>query len=128
MAQQEMVGHAGDVVADDAVARRLAGLFGILGRHALGMLEEESKKLIEGGDGAVAILGDGGFGIEMGKEEAFQCAVLFGGFGGEGDEAFGMMADIFDGLQSGLVDLPPGIFDQVGGEAVEDLLEGFVEF
>src|ERR1700722_262818 len=71
LAQQEMVGHAGDVVTDDAVARRLAGLFGILSRHALGMLDEESKKLIKGGDGAVAILGDGGFGIEMGKEEAF---------------------------------------------------------
>ena len=123
-----MVGHAGDVVADDAVARRVAGLLGVLGRHLVRMIEEESKQLVEGGDGAVAVFGDGGFGIEAGKKEAFEGAILFSGFGGESDESFGVMADIFDGLQSRFFDLLPGIFDQVRGELVEDLLESFVEF
>jgi len=69
LAQQEVVGHAGDVVADDAVARRVAGLLGVLGRHLVRMIEEESKQLVEGDDGAVAVFGDGGFGIEAEKRK-----------------------------------------------------------
>src|SRR5271156_5154812 len=128
LAQQKVVGHAGDVVTNDAVARRVASLFGVLGRHLVRMIEEESKQFVEGRDGAVAVFGDGGFGIEPRKEETFQRAVLFRDFGGESDDAFGVMADIFDRLQSRFFDLPLGIFDQVGGQTVEDLLEGFVEF
>src|SRR6202789_4575766 len=100
LAQQEVVGHAGDVVADDAVARRVAGLLGVLGRHLVRMIEEESKQLVEGGDGAVAVFGDGRFGIEAGKKEAFEGAILFSGFGGEREGLFWGMGVIFSGFHA----------------------------
>src|SRR3984957_938731 len=92
LAQQEVVGHAGDVVADDAMARGVAGLFGILGGHPLGMIEKESKQFVEGSHGAVAVFGDGRFGIEAGKKTAREDAVLFGGFGRESHHAVWMGA------------------------------------
>ena len=114
--------------ADYAMARLALGLFSVLGGHAFGMLEEKSEKRIERGDGAVAIFGDGGIGVEAGEKKAFEGAILLGDFGRERDQAAGVAANVFDGFHAGLLNLFAGVIDQVGGQAIENLFQGFVEF
>ena len=60
LAEEEMVGHAGDVVADYSMARLVRREFGMLRGHAVGMVEVKGEKRVERGYGAVAILDDGG--------------------------------------------------------------------
>ena len=57
LAQEEMIGHAGDVVADDAVRRLLQSQFGVLGWHAPGVVEEKREKGIERGYGGGLVWG-----------------------------------------------------------------------
>jgi len=63
LAKKEMVGHSGNVVADDSMGGRVPGLFRVLAGHAFGMVQKKAEQRIKGGYGAVAILGDCGVGI-----------------------------------------------------------------
>jgi len=47
LAQEEMIGHACDVIADDAVGRLVQSEFGVLERQALGVVEEKREKGVE---------------------------------------------------------------------------------
>ena len=78
LTEQEMVGHAGDVIADDAVARLAQGELSVLRRHTLGVLEIKREKRVERGYRAVAVFDDRWLRIEPGEEEAFQVAVQLG--------------------------------------------------
>ena len=78
MAQQEMVGHAGNVVTYNDMRRSLVCQERVLFRHALGMFQEEPEQLIECRNGAVAVICDGRVRIEVREKEAFQASVLFG--------------------------------------------------
>jgi hypothetical protein len=111
-----------------AVARLAQGELSVLRRHMLGMLEIKGEKRVERGYGAVAVFGDGGIGIEAGEEKAFERTVLLRDFGREGDQAARVAANVVDGFHSGVLNLFSGVIDQVGGQAIEDLLQGFVEF
>ena len=73
-----MVGHAGDIIADDAVARLAQGELSVLRRHTLGVFEVKREKRVERGYGAVAVLDDRWLRIEPGEEETFQIAVQLG--------------------------------------------------
>ena len=78
MAKQEVVGHTGNIVANNDMRRFFFGQARILFRHALGMFQEEPEQLIECRNGAVAVICDGRVRIEVREKEAFQGSVLFG--------------------------------------------------
>ena len=78
LAKEEMIGHAGDVVADHAVARLSRREFGVVRRHALRVFEEKRKKRVERRDGTVAVFDDGRLRIEAREKEALQVAVQLG--------------------------------------------------
>ena len=78
LAQQEMVGHPGNVVAHHPVTRLILGQFGIVLRHAIRMIEEKGEKRIQRGDGTVALLGNGRMGIDARVEKLLQARVLPG--------------------------------------------------
>ena len=67
LAQEEMIGHAGDVIADDAMARMARGELSMLRRHALGMFDVKSEERVERGHGAVAVFDDRWLRIEAGE-------------------------------------------------------------
>src|SRR5882762_6969142 len=64
-AKKELVGHAGDVIANDDVARfRLRKL--LMGsRHRTVVAEVVDEKFLQTLHGAVAVLGDGGMLVDM---------------------------------------------------------------
>src|SRR5262249_47158569 len=65
LAQQEVVGHARNVVRDHAVERLALRLLHIEFRHSLGMLEVVAEQILESLPGPLTIFDDGGVVIEL---------------------------------------------------------------
>jgi hypothetical protein len=128
VAQKELIGHAGDVIADDDVARFHPRKFFVESGHRAGSTEIEGKKLFETVHGVVAVLGDGGMAVNAGEKEALELGVAGSGGFAEAGEAFGRFADVVCGGDAGDRDALHGRFDEIGGQRIEDALEGFVEF
>ncbi len=127
-AQEKLIGHAGDVIADDDVARFYPREFFVESGHRAGRTEIELKQLFETLHGAVAVLGDSGMAINAGEEEALELSVAGGGGFAEAGEAFGGVADVVNGGSAGDRDALHGRFNEIGGQRIEDALEGFIEF
>ena len=72
-AEEEMVGHAGDVVADDEMGRRrrLRGFGGVERRHRGGAIHVVAEQLFERGDGVFAVFDDGRILIKVREEKCF---------------------------------------------------------
>src|SRR5580658_2487151 len=64
LAEQELIGHAGDVVADDSMRSFDLYLARVVWWHGVGMIDVVGEELFERGDGARAILHDGGMIVE----------------------------------------------------------------
>src|ERR1700735_210875 len=123
-----MVGHAGDVVADNPMAWLDLGELGILFWHAVRMLGEEQKKRVERSHRAVAIIRDCWIRIEPGVKKSFQLGILASDFGGESGQTFRKAADVLDSLDAAFQHSTGGVVDQVGSQAIKNLLERLVEF
>src|ERR1700733_4313717 len=128
LAEQKMVGHAGDVVANNPMAGLGLGQLGMLFWHAVRVLHEEKKKRVERSHGAVAVLCDCGIRIEPGVKKSLQFAVLASYFRREGSDAIRKAANVFDCFDAAFKHSTRGVVDQVGRQAIENLLERFVEF
>src|ERR1700683_2172769 len=92
------------------------------------MVQEEEKKSIQRGHRAIAILCDCGVRIEAGVKKSLQFRVLAGCLGRKGGEGLRETAQVFGVLHATFQHPMEGVVDQVGGKAIENLLEGFVEF
>ena len=77
LAEEEVVGHAGDVIADDDVARFGLREFFIGEGHRAGLVQKVGKEIFKTFYRAVAVFGDGRMILDMGEEKAFE-----GGIGG----------------------------------------------
>jgi hypothetical protein len=58
--EQVVIGHASDVIANDAVAGLGFGLQGVLGREIAGSFQVMGEKPRQGGNGALAFLDNRG--------------------------------------------------------------------
>src|SRR5580658_7378343 len=77
-AKKELVGHSGDVIANDDVARLGAGAFFVRGGHGARRIQVVHKELLETANGAVAVLSNGGVIIDVLEEKTFQFLVTLG--------------------------------------------------
>ena len=66
-----MVGHAGDVVADNLMTGLALSQIGVVARHSVGVVEIKAEKCIERGYGTVAILHYRWIRIKVFVEELF---------------------------------------------------------
>src|ERR1700749_2611058 len=78
LAQEKMIGHAGDVIADDAMKRLTARGFEIVFGQARSVFHEERKESVESAHGTGALSGDGGVGVKPRMQEALQDRDVFG--------------------------------------------------
>ena len=79
LAEQELVGHSGDVIADDNVAGDLLrGLLLRFGQRAA-LLKIKGEEFGEAGDGARGIFGNQWMVVDVREEKAFELGVLRAG-------------------------------------------------
>src|SRR5258708_38853681 len=70
LAKKELVGHAGDIVANDDMARFHLREFFVGSRHRAIPAQVVKKKLFQASHGAIAVLGDRGMMLNVGDVEA----------------------------------------------------------
>jgi len=125
--KEELIGHAGDVIADDDVARLdLRNVF-IGRRHRPGRAEVIHEEFLEAAHGAVAIFGDGRVIVNVCEQEALERGVASSCQVAEAGEALGGLANIVQGRSVGDKHSLLGGFDQVRGQGIEDVLQDFIE-
>ena len=122
-----MVGHARDVIADDAGKRLGFGLLAIVVRKAGGIFHPEGEQLADDALGVVLFPGEGGAEVKILVEKSFGLFSFGFHFGAERGQALGMAAHVVQGLNSRLLYSRLRIDDQVSHQAVEHALQGFVE-
>ncbi len=88
LAKKELIGHAGNVIADDDVARFHLRKFLIGSRHRAVAARVVNEKLFQTLHGAVAVLGDGGMVVDVSKKEALEFAISRSRGFAEAGEAF----------------------------------------
>jgi len=126
-AKEELIGHAGDVIADDDVARlRLRQLL-VGRRHRAGRAEVIHEEFLEAAHGAVAIFGDGRVIVNVCEQEALERGVTSSCQVAEAGEALWGLANIVQGRSVGSKHPLLGGFDQVRGQGIEDVLQDFIE-
>ena len=69
--EQELVRHAGNVIADDDVTGNGEGKLLMIGRHGIEFAKIEVEKMLEAFDGAIAVFGNDGIVVEIIGEELF---------------------------------------------------------
>jgi len=126
-AKEELIGHTGDVIADDDVARFRLCVFLVGTWHRAGRTEVIVKKFFQAAYGMVAVLGDGGMIVDVSKEEALERAIARGCSVAEAGQALWGPANVVHGRSAGGVHALLGGFDQVGGQRIEDVPQDFVE-
>ena len=67
--EQELVRHAGNVIANDDVTRSGEGKLLMIVRHGIEFAQIEMEKMLEAFDGAVAVLGNDRIAVEIIGEE-----------------------------------------------------------
>ena len=109
--QQELVGHAGDVIAnDDVTSDGERGLL-VIGRHGTQFLEIKIKKLRKAIDRTVAIFGDDWIAIEIRNQKTFQMGVFGGDPRTHSGDPLWPAPDFFGGAYSGLLGASSSIGD-----------------
>ena len=73
--QQKLVGHAGDVIANDDMTGNGEGLLFVIGRHRFRVAEVETKEARETFDGMIAIACNRRVAIEIYSQEMLQAGV-----------------------------------------------------
>jgi len=127
-AQKELIGHTGDIIADNDVARLgLRNVF-VERRHRAGRAEVIHEEFLEAAHGAVAIFGNGGMIVDMSEQEALERAVASRCGIAESSQALWGPANVVHGRSAeGMHALLSG-FDQVGSQRIEDVSQDLVEF
>ena len=96
LAKQKLIGHSGDVVANNDVPRfRLRKLF-IESRHRARQAQVVTEQLFEALHGAVAVLADGGVIVDVSEEKTLELRIARGIFCAESGQAFWNFAEILN--------------------------------
>src|ERR1051326_7240773 len=126
--EDEVIGHTGDVVADDAGKRFFLGFLLVVTRESLGIFHPESEKFADDPLGVVFFVGQAGAEVDGLVQKIFGLLSLGINLRAESCDTLRMIADPFQRLNIGLVEASASVSDKVIGEAVEDALEDLVEF
>src|ERR1700690_1670566 len=94
LAQQKMIRHPGDVVANDSMPRLALSQIRVMFWHPLRMLQKKTEQRIERGHRALALLYDRGIGIDVRREKALQAGAFPGDVGTESGESLPLPAHV----------------------------------
>src|ERR1700722_8873234 len=95
-----MIGHPGNVVANDSMPGTGKGEFSECLRHRLRMLEIKMKKLAEGFDRAFPVADNGRIAVQARLQESLQRAVFRDNGWAESREAPRSAPNVFDTLRA----------------------------
>src|SRR5262252_767447 len=125
--KQELVGHAGNIIAHDDMTRIAAShlLKGI--GHRAQLLQIESKKLFEAMDGALAVFGNHRMIVNVREQELLQLVVLRAPDVAKAAQASWSEANVIDRTNAGLFDKPLGIGNQIADEQIDNLAQRVIE-
>ena len=73
--QQKLIGHAGDVIANDDMTGIGEGLLFVIGRHRFQLAQIKMKEVRETLDGVIAIACNRRVAIEIDSQEVLQAGV-----------------------------------------------------
>jgi len=128
LAEQKLVRHPGDVVADHQMARHLLrGMLLRFGQRAA-LLKIKGEEFGEAGDGARGILGNERMVVDVREKKAFELGVLRAGFFAESRQALREIADFFRAAGAGLLHKRFGVGDQIADKMIDHVAQGFIEF
>src|SRR4029077_6647227 len=96
--KEKLIGHTGDVIANDHVPGFRERQLLISCRHGAWLTQVVGEKLFEATHGAVAILGNRGKIVNMGEKKTLQLGILRGASIAETRQAARRATDVFDGF------------------------------
>ena len=129
LAQEEMVRHPCDVIANDSMTRPALGQICVVLGHPLGMFEKESEQIIKGSHGPA-----------RGRQQSpdrNRRATSRNASGWRFQQqhpakiprvSFPLVAHVLEGFHSTRFQLPARVLDQISREMVEDAFEHVVKF
>ena len=97
LAEKELVGHTGNVIANDDVPRFHLGKLLIGSGHRAFAAKIVNEEFFQTFHGAVAVLGNGGMVVNVSEQEAFQLTIPRHRGIAEAGKAFGRAANAFHG-------------------------------
>src|SRR5712664_555776 len=127
-AKQELVGHAGNVIANDDMARFRLRKFFVRSWHRTVSAQIVDKKLFKALHGAVAVLGDARMVVNVGEKEALKRTISHCRSIAEAGEAFWGPANAIHGGGTGGENALFSSFNKVGSQRIQNAFEGFVEY
>ena len=98
--EDEVVGHAGNVVADDAGQGLARGLLLIVGREGGAIRHPEGEEFADYALGGIFFGFESGAEIEIFVKKFFGLLAVRFHFGAEGGQALGVIAHVFERLNS----------------------------
>src|SRR3990170_5734483 len=128
LAQQEVIGHAGDVVAHHAMPRLARGLAGEIFRHGLRMIHVVAEQLLQRLHGTLPFLDDGRMIVQAAQQQFLERTADRSLLRAEACQPAWRGAYLLDALRAAGHRLRAGSFNQIRGQAVEDALDGVAEF
>jgi len=127
-AKQELVGHSGNVVADDDMPRFRAGQFFVRSGHGAWRIEVINKQFLKTTDGTIAVFCNGWVIVDALKEEALHLRVaLREHIAKAGKPAWGA-ANVVNSSGSGRKHAMASGFDEIRGKTIKHAYESGVEF
>src|SRR5260370_17228946 len=106
LAQEKMISHSGDVIANDSMARLVLRLLGVGFRHGFRMIEIKLKQLSQGFHGPLAVDHDGGLVIKLFEQKVLERGVLLGHLRTESRQAPALVPHLFDALPASIYPHP----------------------
>jgi hypothetical protein len=98
--QEKLIGHTGDVIANDQVPGLRDGQLLVSRRHGAWLTQVVGEKLLEAAHGAVAIFGDRRKIVNMGKKKTLQLGIVRGASFAKACETARRMTDVFYGFDA----------------------------
>src|ERR1700728_1332739 len=126
--EDEIVGHAGNVVANYSWERVFLGFLLIVLRKSLRVGHPESEEFVDDSFRVLFFFRQRWTVIEIFVEEVSVPLPLGFDRRAEGDEPFGMFANVIEGLDFGFTSAGARVGDQIVDEKIQHPLHGLVEF
>src|SRR5437870_11706870 len=127
LAQQELIGHSGNIIANDDMARLAPREFFVRGRHGARFRQVVSEKLFQTLHGAVAVLGDCRMIVDVSKQESLQRRVICRSFFAEARQPFRSAAHVFDRGDARLLKAEPSVENKVARQKIQHSPESFIK-
>src|SRR6185437_5673735 len=127
LAQNEVVGHARDVIADHALALGLLQLLLIAERQFFRMRHPETEQISDDIFETIAIGAENRTGVELCVQELLGCTTGCIHLRAEPEQAFGIFPGLPRAMDSGGANAMPAGMNQIGHHAVEQAAQRLTE-